>query len=65
MVIWEAKGDVDGVWLQFAMEFSRLQSIAVQVSLAALFSPHLVSNLVTLGGLYQVCRRDRPRAIPK
>lgn len=45
MVIWEAKGDADGVWLRLAMEFSRLQSIAVQAPLAIRFSPALSEQL--------------------
>lgn len=45
LVIWEAKGDSDGVWLRLAMEFSRLQSIAVQAPLAIRFSPALSEQL--------------------
>lgn len=45
MAIWEAKGDADGIWLRLAMEFSRLQSIAVQVPLAIRFSPALGEQL--------------------
>lgn len=45
MAIWEAKGDSDGVWLRLALEFSRLQSIAVQAPLAIRFSPALGEQL--------------------
>lgn len=41
----EAKGSPDDVWLWLAMEFSRMQSIAVQAPLIARFNPALGEQL--------------------